>query len=94
MLTLSLENQISIIGIISAFIGIAIMLGLGITILSNTSMDCSGLTGYNSEDPSASTGWGGSCFHVNEQTANSYSLLLVILIIVAAAAILFVVKLL
>ena len=88
------EGGVSIMGIIGSFIGIAIMLGIGTMILGNTTMDCSGLEGYNSGTPEDSTGWAKTCLGANQRSSEAYSLLLVILIVVAAAAILFVVKLL
>lgn len=83
-----------IIGIIGLFVGISIMIGIGVTILGSVSIDCKTLDGYNPTTPSASTGWAGSCVNAANQTASAYSLLLVILIVVAAASILFVIKLL
>lgn len=80
--------------LVGAFIGIAIMLGVGTLILGNTTMDCSTLTGYNSTTPSASTGWAGTCVDANSSTQNAYALLIIILIVVAAVAILFVVRML
>jgi predicted lipid-binding transport protein (Tim44 family) len=84
----------SIMGIVGAFIGIAIMLGIGTMILGNTTMDCSTLDGYNEQTPSSSTGWAATCLDNNTATQNAYALLIVILIVTAAVAILFVVKML
>ena len=89
-----MEGNNMIISIIAMFIGVAIFLGIGIQILSNVSMDCSSLDGYNSQTPADSTGWALSCVKANTQTANAYSLLLVILIVIAAVSILFIVKML
>ncbi len=84
----------SIMGIVGAFIGIAIMLGIGTMILGNTTMDCSTLDGYNTQTPGDSTGWAATCLDNNTATQNAYALLIVILIVTAAVAILFVVKML
>jgi len=84
----------SIMGIVGAFIGIAIMLGIGTMILGNTTMDCSTLDGYDAGDPEDSTGWAATCLDNNTATQNAYALLIVILIAPAAVAILFVVKML
>ena len=96
----------SIMGLVAAFIGVAIMLGVGTQILGNTSMDCSNLPGYNATLPSAnetrytgvstaqSTGWAGACEDNNTSSQNAYALLIIILIVVAAVAILFVVRML
>ena len=90
-----------IMGLVAAFIGIAIMLGIGTQILGNTTMDCTGLPGYTSQDWAGvvdstgnSTGWAATCLAGNESTQNAYALLIIILIVVAAVAILFVVRML
>lgn len=84
----------SIMGLVAAFIGIAIMLGIGTQILGNTTMDCTNLPGYNTTTPASSTGWAATCLDGNESTQNAYALLIIILIVVAAVAILFVVRML
>ena len=84
----------SIMVMIAAFIGVAIMLGLGPQILGNSVMDCSTLEGYNATVPASSTGWAGTCEDANTSTQNAYALLIIIMIVIAAAAILFVVRLL
>lgn len=89
-----MDNSNSIMGLVAAFIGIAIMLGIGTQILGNTTMDCSTLDGYNATTPASSTGWAGTCESTNTNTQNSYALLIIILIVVAAVAILFVVRML
>jgi len=102
-----MENNI--MALVGAFIGIAIMLGIGIQILGNSVQDCTSLPDYNSTAPSAGqqvynnpdltldsqqTGWAGQCVTNNEQTQNAYTLLVIILIVVAAVAILSVVRML
>lgn len=96
----------SIMGLVAAFIGIAIMLGIGTQILGNTTMDCTSLPDYNATVPSAGqeaagvtldnqqTGWAKTCVDGNDSTQNAYALLIIILIVVAAVAILFVVRML
>ena len=84
----------TIMGLVAAFIAVAIMLGIGIQILGNTTMDCTSLSGYNSTTPASSTGWAGQCLDAQSATQNAYALLIVILIVVAAVSILFVVRLL
>lgn len=78
----------TIMGLVAAFIGIAIMLGIGIQILGNTTFDCTSLPG------NSTSGWQGTCEDANTSTQNAYVLLIVILIVVAAVAILFVVRML
>lgn len=98
------ENNI--MALVGAFIGIAIMLGIGIQILGNSVQDCTTLPDYNATTPSAGqkaagvtidnqqTGWAGQCVTNNDQTQNAYTLLVIILIVVAAVAILSVVRML
>lgn len=84
----------NIMGLVAAFIGIAIMLGIGIQILGNTTNDCTTLPDYNATTGATQTGWAAACEDSNTQTQSAYSLLLIILIVVAAVAILFVVRML
>ena len=97
----------SIMGLVAAFIGIAIMLGVGIQILGNVqnSTNCSLLPGgvngngvpdskHTSVTASNATGWSLSCFNNNTSIQNAYTLLIVIMVVIAAVAILFVVRLL
>ena len=97
------ENNI--MAMVGAFIGIAIMLGIGIQILGNSVQDCTDLPDWNATEPNATTqpgvtldnqqtGWAGQCVTNNAQTQNAYTLLVIILIIVAAVAILSVVRML
>ena len=79
--------------LIGAFVGIAILLGIGTQILGNTIMDCTSLPGYNTTE-SLSTGWADQCLDNNTQTQQAYGLLVIVLIVVAAVVILTVVKLL
>lgn len=94
MIDLALENQVSVIGIIASFVGVAVMLGIGVSILGGIALDCSTVSGYNEATPEESDGWALSCIEAQNQTASAYSLLLVILIVVASVSILFVVRLL
>ena len=96
----------SIMALVVAFIGVAIMLGVGIQILGNTqsSLNClalpGGLTGTlnthgsNNVTSATATGWALSCINQNTAAQNAYTLLIVIAIVIAAVAILFVVRLL
>ena len=96
------ENNI--MAMVGAFIGIAIMLGIGVQILGNSVQDCTNLPDWNATEPSANqtgvtlenqqTGWAGQCVTNNTQTQNAYTLLVIILIVVAAVAILAVVRML
>ena len=97
------ENNI--MALVGAFIGIAIMLGIGIQILGNSVQDCTNLPDWNATTPSVNetrgnpdapdqTGWALQCETNNAQTQNAYTLLVIVLIVVAAIAILSVVRML
>jgi len=87
------ENM-SLMGLVAIFIGLAVFLSIGIMVLDGSVGDCSNLEGYNSSNPSASTGWAGSCEANNSQINNSWTLISIVLIIVSAIVILAVVKML
>lgn len=84
----------NIMGMFGAFMGIAIMLGIGIQILANSIQDCTTLPDYNSTAGATQQGWALSCENNNAQTQSAYSLLVIILIVVASVIILSVVRLL
>ena len=83
----------NIMALVGAFIGIAILLGIGTQILGNSVQDCTGLADYDAE-ATTQTGWAGQCEANNEQTQNAYALLIIVLIVIAAVVILTVVKML
>ena len=96
-----MENNI--MGLVGAFIGLAIMLAIGVQILGNSVQDCDNLPGFetvnstgqvNSTDSSFSAGWALQCETNNTQAQSAYTLLIVILVVVAAVAILSVVRML
>ncbi len=81
-----MENNI--MGLVGAFIGMAIMLAIGVQILGNSVADCTELPG------NATTGWQGQCESNNTSAQSAYTLLIVILVVIAAVAILSVVRML
>jgi len=87
-----MENNI--MALVGAFIGIAIMLGIGVQILGNSVQDCTTLPDYNTTAGATQTGWSAQCATNNTSTQNAYTLLVIILIVVAAVAILSVVRML
>lgn len=88
----------NLMGMVGAFIAVAILLGVGTVILGNSTMDCSQLPGYTVGPGSTlttnSTGWAATCLDSNEQTQSAYALLLIVLIVIAAVVILTVVRML
>jgi len=74
--------------IVSAFIALAIMLGIGTIILGSTGLDCEGL------ESADNINWSKACVDAQEQGIAGYNLLVVALIIMAAVAILAVVRML
>jgi hypothetical protein len=79
--------------LIGAFIGIAILLGIGVQILGNSVSDCTQLADYDST-LTTQVGWAGQCESNNSAVQNAYALLMIVLIVIAAVVILTVVKLL
>lgn len=88
----------TIMGLVGAFIAVAIMLGIGIQILGNvqTSTNCSSLPGNAGvhQTTSNATGWALTCLNNNTQIQNAYTLLEVVIIVIAAVVVLFVVRML
>ena len=88
----------TIMGLVGAFIAVAIMLGIGIQILGNvqTSTNCSSLPGNagTHQTTSNATGWALTCLNNNTQIQNAYTLLEVVIIVIAAVVVLFVVRML
>ena len=88
----------TIMGLVGAFIAVAIMLGIGIQILGNvqTSTNCASLPGNAGEHQTTSnaTGWALTCLNNNTQIQNAYTLLEVVIIVIAAVVVLFVVRML
>ena len=88
----------TIMGLVGAFIAVAIMLGIGIQILGNvqTSTNCATLPGNAGvhQTTSNATGWALTCLNNNTQIQNAYTLLEVVIIVIAAVVVLFVVRML
>lgn len=80
--------------LIGGFIGLVIILGVGTLILGNSTMNCTGLSGYNTVAPANSTGWADACLDTNTNAQSAYALLLVAVIVFAAVIILSIVRLL
>ena len=60
------ENNI--MALVGAFIGIAILLGIGTQILGNSVQDCTNLSDYDTTSGATQTGWAAQCEANNEQT--------------------------
>lgn len=90
----------TIMGLVGAFIAVAIMLGIGIQILGNVqvSTNCGSLPGNpnpgHNISSSNATGWALACLNNNTQIQNAYTLLEVAIIVIAAVVVLFVVRML
>ena len=88
----------TIMGLVGAFIAVAIMLGIGVQILGNvqTSTNCATLPGNagTHQTTANATGWALTCLNNNTSIQNAYSLLLVTVIVIAAVVVLFVVRML
>ena len=84
----------NLMGMVGAFIAVAIMLGIGTLILGGATTDCSNVTGYDSITPASSTGWASQCLNNAEQSQAGYGLLMITLIVIAAVVVLSVVRML
>ena len=93
-----MESSNFVMALVSTFIGVAILLAIGIQVLGNVqnSTACNTLPGGagTHETTANATGWALSCLNANTSIQNGYSLLLVIVVVIAAVAILSVVRLL
>ena len=83
----------NIMGLVAAFIGVAIIIGIGAQILGNSVSDCTTFPDYNATAPTQE-GWAGQCESINTQTQTAFALLVIVLIVIAAVIILSVVKML
>jgi hypothetical protein len=85
----------NIMGLVAAFIGVAIIIGIGAQILGNSVSDCTTFPDYNATESAADQiGWAGQCESINTQTQTAFALLIIVLIVIAAVIILSVVKML
>ena len=89
-----MSNEIT--AVISLFIGVTILLSVGMMIMANSVSDCTQMEHYDSSlaDNAQTNGWVAQCFESNSQVQVSFGLLMLVTLIIAAAAILFVVRLL
>ena len=89
-----MSNEIT--AVVSLFIGVSILLGVGMMILSNSVSDCTAMENYDSSlaDNAQTNGWVAQCFEANSQVHVSFGILGLITLLIAAAAILFIVRLL
>ena len=84
----------NIMSLVAAFIGVAIIIGIGAQILGNTVSDCTSFNDYNATEGATQTGWAGQCEQINASTQSAFALLIIVLIVIAAVIILSVVKML
>ena len=89
---LTMVEQMSIIGLVAVFISLAIFLSIGIMLLDSAKSNCSILEGYNSSNPSASTGWSGACEANNEKISGTYAMLTITMIVVASVIVLVIIR--
>jgi hypothetical protein len=89
-----MAGQMSLMPLIGGFIGLVIIMGVGTLILGNSTMNCTGLAGYNTTTPASSTSWAGACVSNNTNAVAAFALLLVAVIVYAAVIILSIVRLL
>ena len=87
-----MSNEIT--AVISLFIGVTILLSVGMMIMSNSVSDCTQMEGYDSSLTTQTNGWVLQCQEANSSVQMSFGLLTLVTLIIAAAAILFIVRLL
>ena len=78
----SMADSNNLMGMVGAFIAVAIMLGIGTLILGGATTDCSNVSGYN------------QCLSNATQSQAGYALLMITLIVIAAVVVLSVVRML
>jgi hypothetical protein len=85
-----------VMSMVSVFIGVAILLGVGTQILGNSVQDCTNLNDYVVADGASQADgtWAKQCQDNNASTQSAYGLLLVVLIVIAAIVILSIIKML
>ena len=95
-----MENN-NIMGLVAAFIGVAIIIAIGAQILGNSVSDCTTLPDYNATGDGVNgtgeavqEGWALNCENTNNSTQSAFALLIIVLIVIAAVIILSVVKML
>jgi hypothetical protein len=84
----------NIMGLVAAFIGVAIIIGIGAQILGNSVSDCTTFPDFNATEGATQIGWTAQCESINTQTQTAFALLIIVLIVIAAVIILSVVKML
>jgi len=89
-----MSNEIT--AVISLFIGVSILLGVGMMIMSNSVSDCTQMDNYDSSlaDNAQTNGWVSTCFDNNSSVQVAFGLMTLVTLIIAAAAILFIVRML
>ena len=82
----------NVMGAITLFIGIVILISIAPLILGNTTANCSGVPGYKTGDPGNSTGWAKSCLATEKTNQSSFSIIAVIPLVVAAVGVMLVMR--
>ena len=92
--SINMSNEIT--AVISLFIGVSILLGVGMMIMSNSVSDCTQMDNYDSSlaDNAQTNGWVSTCFDNNSSVQVAFGLMTLVTLIIAAAAILFIVRML
>ena len=82
----------NVMGAVTLFIGIVILISIAPLILGNTTANCTGVPGYNTTDPNSSTGWAKSCLSTENTNQSSFSIIAVIPLVVAAVGVMLVMR--
>ena len=68
-------------GLVAAFIGVAIIIAIGAQILGNSVSDCTTFPDYNATAGATQTGWSLQCEDINDSTQSAFALLIIVLIV-------------
>ena len=82
----------NVMGAVTLFIGIVILISIAPLILGSTATNCEELTGFSSADPPVHTGWASACVSAGETNQSSFSIVAVIPLVVAAVGVMLVMR--
>ena len=80
----------NVMGAVTLFIGIVILISIAPLILGNTTNDCEEVAGY--VNSTHSTGWAKACISAGETNQSSFSIVAVIPLVVAAVGVMLVMR--
>ena len=82
----------NVMGAVTLFIGIVILISIAPLILGNTTNDCEEVAGFHATDATKHTGWAKACISAGETNQSSFSIVAVIPLVVAAVGVMLVMR--